>query len=61
MKADHESQFNTRDEFVSKCRHMNKFTLRFFKKKYLIKNTSSFFLRDLWDIVLVTAFKQLLE
>ena len=33
MKADPESLLNTRDEFVSKCRHMNKFTLRFFKKK----------------------------
>ena len=33
MKADPESLFNTRDEFVSKCRHMNKFKLRFFKKK----------------------------
>ena len=32
MKADPESLLNTRDEFVSKCRHMNKFTLRFFKK-----------------------------
>ena len=33
IKADPESLFNTLDEFVSKCRHMNKFTLRFFKKK----------------------------
>ena len=33
MKADPESLLNTRDEFVSKCRHKNKFTLRFFKKK----------------------------
>ena len=33
VKADPESLLNTRDEFVSKCRHMNKFTLRFFKKK----------------------------
>ena len=33
MKADPESVLNTLDNFVSKCRHMNKFTLRFFKKK----------------------------
>ena len=33
MKADPESLLNTCDEFVSKCRHMNKFTLRLFKKK----------------------------
>ena len=33
MKADSESLLNARDEFVSKCRHMNKFTLKFFKKK----------------------------
>ena len=33
MKADPGSLLNTRDEFVSKSRHMNKFTLRFFKKK----------------------------
>ena len=33
MKADPGSLFNARDEFISKCRHMNKFTLRFFKKK----------------------------
>ena len=33
MKADPESLFNTRDDFVCKSRHMNKFTLRFFKKK----------------------------
>ena len=31
MKADLESLLNTRDEFVSKCKHMNKFTLKFFK------------------------------
>ena len=35
MKADSESLLNTRDEFVSKCRHMNKFTLRSFKKKLI--------------------------
>ena len=28
MKADSESLLNTRDEFVSKCRHMDKFTLK---------------------------------
>ena len=33
MKADLKSLLNMRDEFVSKCRHMNKFTLRFSKKK----------------------------
>ena len=33
MKADPESLLSTRDEFVSKFRHMNKFTLRFLKKK----------------------------
>ena len=33
MKADPGSLLNTRDEFVSKCRQMNKFTLRFFRKK----------------------------
>ena len=33
MKADPESLLNTRDDFVSKCRHMNKFPLRFSKKK----------------------------
>ena len=33
VKADLESVLNTCDEFVSKCRHLNKFTLRFFKKK----------------------------
>ena len=32
MKADPESLLNTRNEFDSKCRHMNKFTFRFFKK-----------------------------
>ena len=32
MKADHESLLNTHEEFVSKCRHMNKFILRFLKK-----------------------------
>ena len=31
--ADPESLVNTRDKLVSKCRHMNKFTLRFFKKR----------------------------
>ena len=33
MKVDLESLVNTLDEFVSKCRHLNKFTLSFFKKK----------------------------
>ena len=33
IKADPKSLLNTRDEFVSKRRDMNKFTLRFFKKK----------------------------
>ena len=33
IKADPESLLNMREEFVSKCRHINKFTLRFFKKK----------------------------
>ena len=33
MKADLESLLNAHGEFVSRCRHMNKFTLRFFKKK----------------------------
>ena len=33
MKVDLESLLNTCHEFVSKCRQMNKFTLRFFKKK----------------------------
>ena len=61
MKADPESLFNARDEFVSKCRHMNKFTLKFLKKKSLIKYISTVFLRDLWGIVHVTAFKELLE
>ena len=51
MKADPESLLNMREEFVSKCRHINKFTLWFFKKKKLIKYTSSLFSRDLWDIV----------
>ena len=32
MKADLESLLNTRDELVSKCRHMNKFTLKRFKQ-----------------------------
>ena len=32
MKADPKSLLNMH-EFVSKCRHMNKFKLRFFKKK----------------------------
>ena len=31
IKADPESLLNTCDELVSKCRHMNKFTLRCFK------------------------------
>ena len=30
-KADPSSLLNTRDEFISKCRHMNKFTLKYFK------------------------------
>ena len=30
-KADPSSLLNTRDEFISKCRHMNKFTLKCFK------------------------------
>ena len=33
MKADPESPLNMRDKFVSKCRDMNNFTFRFFKKK----------------------------
>ena len=33
MKGDPELLLNTCGEFVSKCRHMNKFTLRFFEKK----------------------------
>ena len=49
------------DESVSKCKHMNKFTLRFFKKKWVIKYIISFFLKDLWDIVYVTALKELVE
>ena len=61
MKADPESLFNARDEFVSKCGHMNKFTLKFFKKKSLIKYISTVFLGDLWGIVYVTAFKELLD
>ena len=32
IKADPETLLNTRDELVSKCRHMNKFKLRRFKK-----------------------------
>ena len=32
IKADPETLLNTRDELVSKYRHMNKFTLRRFKK-----------------------------
>ena len=32
IKADPESLLNTRDELVPTCRHMNKFTLRCFKK-----------------------------
>ena len=32
IKADPESLLNTRDELVSKCKHMNKFTLSCFKK-----------------------------
>ena len=32
IKADPETLLNTHDELVSKCRHMNKFTLRHFKK-----------------------------
>ena len=31
-KADPETLLNTRDELISKCRHMNKFKLRHFKK-----------------------------
>ena len=33
MKANPESVLNTHDEFVSKCRNINKFTLRFFRRK----------------------------
>ena len=57
MKAGPESLLNTRDEFVSKCRHMNKFTLNFLKKKLLIKYISSFFLKDLWDIFMLLHLK----
>ena len=32
-KADPKSLLDMHDKFVSKSRHMNKFTLRFFKKK----------------------------
>ena len=32
IKADPESLLNTRDELVSKCRFMNKFTLKCFKE-----------------------------
>ena len=32
IKADPERLLNTRDALVSNCRHMNKFTLRRFKK-----------------------------
>ena len=32
IKADSETLLNTRDELVSKCRHMHKSTLRRFKK-----------------------------
>ena len=32
IKADSESPWNTRDELVSKSRHINKFTLKSFKK-----------------------------
>ena len=55
VNVDPESLINTGDKFVPKCRHMNKFTLRFFKKKQLIKYISSFLLREPWDIVYVTA------
>ena len=47
MKKDPDSLLNMREEFVPICRHMNKFTLRFFKKKYLIKYISSYFKRPL--------------
>ena len=33
MKEDPESLFNTHEEFVPRCRHMNKLTLSFSKKK----------------------------
>ena len=36
IKADPESLLNTRDELVSKCRHMNKFSLKCFKGNLLI-------------------------
>ena len=36
MKADPKPLLNTRDEFVSRWRNMNKFTLKFFNKKRLI-------------------------
>ena len=49
------------EKFVSECRHINKFTLSFFKKKQLIKYISSVFVRDLWDMAYITAFKELLE
>ena len=42
MKADPETLLNTFDEFACKCRDMNKFTLRFFKKKELLKLVHSF-------------------
>ena len=32
IKTDPETLLNTRDELVSKCKYMNKFTLRCFKK-----------------------------
>ena len=32
IKADPESLLNTRDGLVSKCTHMDKFTMKFFKK-----------------------------
>ena len=54
MKAHPESLLNMHEEFVSKYRHINKFTLWFFKRKKLIKYTSSLFSRDLWDIVLIS-------
>ena len=60
IKADPEFLRKTRDEFVSKCRYTNKFTLKLLKKKELMKYISSFFLRDLWGIVYVTTFKELL-
>ena len=36
IKADPECLLNTGDGLVSKYRHMNKFTLKYFKKKLLI-------------------------